>query len=634
MFEAVRKNKRVAQIILGLIIIPFAFFGLDAFFATDPNRQELASVGGVPITAAEFSNALRMQQDRLRQVAGAEFDSSITQTPAFRQQVLDALINQHLLARFAEEHRLTVSADQLREAILQIPAFHMNGQFSPDAYQMGVRNLGLTATMFEQQLAQDLRLRQITEGIGDSALVAGPTVHQTLIAQLQSRTVATLAFPTANYSAQVTVSDDDIKRYYDENGAQFERAPRVKAQYVILDQKALSGGEEVSEADARQFYQNNLVRYGRAEERSARHILLELAPNASDEEVAKVTEKANALVAELRANPASFAEVAQRESQDPGSAPRGGDLGFFSASTMTEAFSKAAFGMEKGQISEPVRSEYGLHIIQLEDIRPADVRPFEEVRSEIEGEIRRQIGERRYTEVATEFANMLYEQSDSLQPVAERFKLEIKESDWIDARNGDIEGFRNTQLIEGLFAPEAAEEQHNLGAIEIEHGRMLGARVQTFEPAHRLPLEEVRDRVREALVLQGAAKLAREAGEAALARVRNGENIATDTQTWSAPAELTRGTATREQQGVFALSAATLPAYTGGASADGGYLIYRLDKVTHPTVEDKDPREEIIRGEYQRMLGQRDFAAFLASLRGRYKVEVQAAALAAFNPMY
>ena len=313
MFEAVRKNKRVAQIILGLIIIPFAFFGLDAFFATDPNRQELASVGGVPITAAEFSNALRMQQDRLRQVAGAEFDNSITQTPAFRQQVLDALINQHLLARFAEEHRLTVSADQLREAILQIPAFHMNGQFSPDAYQMGVRNLGLTATMFEQQLAQDLRLRQITEGIGDSALVAGPTVHQTLIAQLQSRTVATLAFPTANYSAQVTVSDDDIKRYYDENGAQFERAPRVKAQYVILDQKALSGGEEVSEADARQFYQNNLVRYGRAEERSARHILLELAPNASDEEVAKVTEKANALVAELRANPASFAEVAQRE---------------------------------------------------------------------------------------------------------------------------------------------------------------------------------------------------------------------------------------------------------------------------------------------------------------------------------
>ena len=634
MFEAVRKNKRVAQIILGLIIVPFAVFGLDAFFATDPNRQELASVGGVPITAAEFSNALRMQQDRLRQVAGAEFDSSITQTPAFRQQVLDTLINQHLLARFAEEHRLMVSADQLRDAILQIPAFHMNGQFSPDAYQAGVRNLGMTPTMFEQQLAQDLRLQQITEGIGDSALVAGPTVHQTLIAQLQSRTVATLAFPAANYSAQVTVTDDDIKRFYDENAARFERAPRIKAQYVILDQKALGGGEEVSEADAHQFYQNNLVRYGRAEERSARHILLELAPNASDEEVARVTEKATALIAELRANPASFAEVAQRESQDPGSAPKGGDLGFFSASTMTEAFSKAAFGMEKGQISEPVRSEYGLHIIQLEDIRPADVRPFEDVRGEIENEIRRQLGERRYTEMATEFANMLYEQSDSLQPVAERFKLEIKESDWIDARSGDIEGFRNTQLIEGLFAPEAAEEQHNLGAIEIEHGRMLGARVKTFEPAHRLPLEEVRDRVREALVQQGAARLAREAGETALVRVRNGENIATEAQAWSAPTDLTRGTATPEQQGVFALSAATLPAYSGGTSADGGYLIYRLDKVTHPTVEDNDPREEIIRGEYQRMLGQRDFAAFLASLRTRYKVEVQAVALAAFNPTY
>lgn len=627
MLEAVRSNKRVAQIILALLIVPFAFFGLDSYFDDAPGGKEVATVGKSKISMVEFDQALREQQDRLRESMGGEVDRTMLESEPIRRAVVDNLVNQRLLALHAADSRMVVTQQQLQQVIAGVGAFQQDGRFSIERYEAAVRAQGMTPAVFESRLMQDLRIQQIAQAVGESAFAAKTSMQRFLAAQLEERKVSELRFPASRFLADVKLADDAAKQFYDGNAARFERPARLRAEYVVFNQDALLGQIVISDDAARKFYEANAERFGQPEERSARHILISAAADASADEVAKAGEKAAAILAQLRSDPKRFTELAKAESQDPGSAPRGGDLGFFGRGAMVKPFEDAVFSLGKGQISDVVRSDFGFHIIEVTDIKVAHARPFEQVKAEIVDELKRQEASKRFAEQAEVFSNTVYEQSDSLKPVADALKLEIRTTDWIHRDGGALGDITNEKLLNALFADDAAKSGRNVEAVEVSRGTLVSARVLEFQAAQRVPFDEVKASIEQQLRTDEAAKLATARGEAALAALGKGEAVTGD---WTAVQTVQRSKPTlgpTATAAVFGAPAAKLPAYAGAAMQDGGYAVFRIESVNRPEVAKDDPRLKALAEQYQRLMAERDFNAFLTGLRDRYKVEINTAAV-------
>ena len=626
MFEAVRNNKRIAQVILAILVIPFAFFGMDAYFSESASTTEVAQVGGTTISAYDFDQALREQQDRLRANAGGQVDRALLESAELRRVVLENLINQRVLALYAADNRLVVTPQQLQDTIAGVPAFQEEGRFSLQRYENLVRAQGMNPATFEARLAQDVRVQQIVAAVGDAGFVPETSARRFLDAQLEERRIRELRFAADRLGADATVSDEQIAAYYEANPARFERPARLKAEYLVFDRASIEQKVAIADEAVRAFYEGNQQRFGVAEERQARHILLTLADNAEQGEVDKVMAEARAIVETLRQDPGKFGDIAREKSQDPGSASRGGDLGFFGRGMMVGAFEDAVFALDKGRISDPVRSEFGVHIIEVTDIKPSSIKPLEAVRDEIVAELRGQEAGRRFAELAEQFANTVYEQPDSLAPAAEAIGLEVRTSDWI-SRESAPEPFNNERLLNAVFGDEAAQKGRNTEAIEIGNGTLVSARVKTFEAAKRLPLDEVRSRIVDELRREQGRKKALEQGEAALAGLGKGESVAVS---WSEERVLQRGAPglpAAAMQAVFSAPAEPLPAHVGVHMPEGDYVIYRIEAVQRPQIDAEDPRIAAVASQYAQLLAGRDFGAFISDLRQRYEVKVQASAL-------
>lgn len=627
MFEAVRNNKRIAQFILALLIIPFAFFGMDAYFTDGPGANEIATVDGSKISAAEFDQALREQQDRLRESMGGSVDRAMLESEAMRRSVVENLVNQRLLALYAADENMVVTPQQLQQVIAGVPAFQSDGRFSLERYEAALRAQGMTPAMFEARLAQDLRIQQIARAVGESAFVPRTSARNYLAAQLEERRIREMKFSPEAFSDQVKLADDAAKQFYEANPDRFQQPARLRAEYVVFDQDALAADSAVTDEQIRQYYEANSARFGQPEERSARHILIAVPADAPEDEVAKAREKAERLLAELRKDPSRFAELAKAESDDPGSAGQGGDLGYFGRGAMVKPFEDAAFGLGEGEISDVVRSDFGFHIIQVSGVKPASVRPLEAVRDEIEQELRRQEAGRRYAELAEQFSNMVYEQPDSLQPVAEALGLEIRTTDWISRAGAKLGEFDNPRLLDALFSDGAIESRHNTEAIEVERGALVSARVTDYEAARRLPFEQVKADIEQQLRTEEAARLAVARGEEVLAALKKGETVSRD---WSEPRLLKRVDAELPPQAleaVFGAPTRELPTDVGVALPDGAFVVLRIEEVVRPELAENDPRVQAVMQQYERLIAERDFSAFLASLRQRYEVEINEAAL-------
>ena len=624
MFEAVRNNKRITQFILAIIIVPFAFFGMDAYFSGGPGGGEVATVGGNSITVAEFDRALRDQQDRIRTAQEGDFDRELLESPAFRYAVLDNLINQRVLAYHADQSRLNVPAAALQRSITEQSAFQQDGSFSLERYQTLLQAQGMSPAQFEARLAYDIRTQKVIEAVSGSGFAGQEPVRRLAQAQLEERDVSRVILSVEELMAEVELADDAAHDFYLANSEQFERPARVRAEYVVLDEAAVMAGIEADEARARQAYDADQERFGQPEERRARHILVRVDADADEEEQAQARERIDALAAELAEDPTRFEEVAREASEDPGSARAGGDLGFFGPGVMVPEFEEVAFALEEDAISEPVRSDFGYHIIQVTDIRAGTVQPFDEVRDELVTELQRQEAAAQYPLLAEQFANTVYEQPDSLEPAAEALGLEIHTSDWV-MRGGDMDGYEDERLVRGLFSNDALEYGENVEAIEVERGVLVSARVLEFEEAALLEFEDVRAEIEERLRFEGAAQLAREQGEELLAAARAGE---ADAQ-WEEGITLQRGTPGLPEnvtRAVFGASAETLPAYVGVAEA-GDYVVYRIDEVRQASIEDDDARMQLLAAQYDRLIGELDVEAYLMALREAYDVEIHAAAL-------
>ncbi|SDH89129.1 SurA N-terminal domain-containing protein [Propionivibrio dicarboxylicus] len=628
MFDAVRNNQRIVQIFLGLITLPFAFWGVDSYVRNSGAGSDVASVGDTKITVPQFDAALRERQDQMRQALGQNFRPEMLNTPDARLSVLNGMIDQRLLLIESSKNRLVTTDEALRDVIAKIPALQDDGKFSMEKYERVLRAQGMSQPQFEAKLRQDLTMRQLMGTVGDSAFVARAQADTVTNLQLEERQFNEFRFPAEQFLDKVKLAADAAQKYYDENKAQFEIAEQVKAEFLILSQDAIQSQATVSDAEVKSWYESHKDKYQQAEERRASHILI-MAKSEGEKAAAKA--KAEDVLKEVRKAPAKFAEFAKQYSQDPGSAKSGGDLGYFGRGSMVKAFEDTVFKQKEGEISDVLESEFGYHIIKLTGIKPGKVRSLDEVRADIESDLKRQTATRKFAEAAEAFNNMVYEQSDSLQPAAEKFKLKIQQSGWLkknpDPREAAALGpFANEKILGALFSEDSIKGKRNTEAYEIAQNTLLAARVLEHVPASTKPFESVRTDIEKLLKLREAASLAQAAGEARLEELRKGGD---DKLAWSASKQASR-MAPRDLSPVavralFKADTQKLPAYVG-ASAGNGYAIYKIVKVGMPEKLD-EARRQALRNEYTRILAQEELSAYVNALRARTKIDINTAVL-------
>ncbi|MDR3299692.1 MAG: SurA N-terminal domain-containing protein [Candidatus Accumulibacter sp.] len=624
MFDAVRNNKRIVQVFLGLITLPFAFWGIESYMGNLGAGNDLASVGDTKISYPQFEQALRDRQDQLRQSMGDQFKLEMMNAPQTRLGILNDLINQRLLSLEVASKRLTTSDQELQNYIANIPAFQENGTFSQPRYEAKQRARGMSPEQFEARARQELTLRQLIGAVDTSAFVSSTQAEALLRIQTEERKFNEFTFATAPFAEKLTITPETARKFYDENQKRFEVPEQVKVEYIVLSLDALMSQVTVSETEIAVWYDGHLDRYQRPEERRASHILI-MPDGDGGKEKAKT--QAEAVLKEVRENPSRFADLAKQHSRDPGSAEKGGDLGFFSRGMMVKPFDDAVFGLKNEAISGLVETEYGYHIIKVTAIRELEQKPLREVSAEIADELKRQTASRQFAEAAETFSNMVYEESDSLQPAAARFRLKIEQTDWLPKNAGPqaraaLGPLDNDKVLAALFSEDAIKNRRNTEALEVASNTLLSARVTEHAAAALHPFDAVKDGIEQTLKNDEAVKQAASAGEARLAELQKGE----DQVAWSETRVLSRQQARQSPlpaaalQAIFKADARKLPAYAGVNVGDG-YALFRITEVARPDKIDED-QLNALKNEYANLVAQEDLSVYLASLRSRCKIDI------------
>jgi len=622
-FNIVRNNKRLMQVVLALVALPFAFWGIDSYQRVMSRSGEVAEVGGQKISEQEFSEALRQQQDRLRGMLGRNFDPSLLDSPAMRREMLDGMISQRLLMQHAARNHLTVSNEMLVETTMSIPAFQVDGRFSRERYDAALQNERMSPETFDAALRRDLVIQQVSGALADSGFVSKSAADR--FAQLRAQQRETAEHRIQADARRVQVGADAIRAFYDGNPARFQVPEEVQVEYLVLSTDALLAAEQIGAGEIAKYYESNLSKYGEPEQRRASHILISVKRDAGDEDKRKARERAEGVLAQLRKSPGSFADLAKKESGDPGSASQGGDLGFFARGMLVRPFEEAAFSLKPGQISDLVESDFGFHIIKITGIRPGKVKTLEEVRPEIERELRKQQAGKHFAEAAEAFSNLVYEQSDSLKPAAERFKLAVQQAQGVTRQGAGVPALNNPRLLAALFSDDSIKNRRNTEAVETSPGTLVSARVLNHKAASLRSFEEVKDGIAKQLAQQEALALSKKQGAELLEELRKGDAskarfgaaklVSRDDPKDLAPAAVRQ---------VFAVDASKLPAYAGVESNDG-YAIYRVSRVVD--VQPDETKKRSVQAELGRASGSQEFRAFLDGLRADTKVEINREAL-------
>jgi len=633
MFDIVRNNRKITQGFLALITLPFAFWGVDSYVRNADSGTGVATVGGSKIALPELQSALREQQDRMRAQLGGKVDPAMFETPQMRRAVLDSLITQRVLAEQTQKAGLMVSNDQLAQFIAGVPSLQENGKFSKERYEAVVAAQGMSKEMFEARLRQDMAMQQLMLPVSNAGIGSQVAASRWLATQLEQREVAQVLLMPEAYAGQVKLAADAAQKYYDTNRKAFELPDQLRAEFVVLSRDSLVAQMVISDDEIKAYYKAHADRYRTGETRRASHILIPVAKSATEAEVGAAKAKADELLAKLKANSGDFSKLAREHSQDTISAAKGGDLDWFGRGAMVKAFEDAAFALKDGQTSDVVRSDFGFHIIRLTGVRPEQVKPMAEAKAEIVAEIRREAGTKKYSEAAEAFGNMVYEQADSLKPAAEKWKLELRQSQWL-ARDGKVPApFDNKKLLTALFGDDPVKNKRNTEAVEIVPGTLVSARVLEYKPAAVQPFEAVKTDIEKRLIREEAAKLAIKDGEEKLAMLAKGEAVKL---TWSAAHNVSRmdakGLPPEALRAVFKADVGKLPAHVGAGFSGNGYALYRISSVTAGEPGKDDPRGRGLAQQYARVVAEEDFAAWMATLKEKYPVTINKAALESKQP--
>ena len=631
MFEFVRTHNRLFQFLLLVLILPgFVLVGVQGYshFMAE-GQNSVASVDGVKITNTEWDTVRRQQVERMR-AQMPNVDAKLFDTPEFKRESLEQLVRERVMQTAANKQRLYVSDARLQSVFISDPQFAFMRNPDGTVNKNMLIAQGMSSEMFAQRLRQDLTLRQVMAGVGDSALASTADAAVAFDAYLQRREIQIQRFDAAEFAAQVKPSDADVEAFYKDpaNAARFQLPESAEIEFIVLDLSALQGDIKLAEEDLRKYYSENASRYAVAEERRASHILIKADKGAAKAERDKAKARAEELLVQLRKNPAAFAELARKNSQDEGSAANGGDLDYFGRGAMVKPFEDAAFALKSGEISNVVESDFGFHIIQLTGVRGGDTKSFESVRAQIEQEVRKQLAQKRFTELAEQFGNTVYEQADSLKPAAELAKLKIQTATvQRKPQPGATGPLASAKLLDAVFADDAVRNKRNTEAVETGPSQLVAARVVKHQPVRLPPLADVQVQVRAQLVQKLAGDLAVKAGKERLEELRR--SGAADGL--AAPVLVSRaapGTLPRQvMSAALSADASKLPAYVGAEAGAGSYVLVRINKVMPrdpALLDDKRAAQQ-----YAQAWAGAESQAYYAALKSRYKVSISASAAGA-----
>ncbi len=636
MFDFFRKHTWLLQVVLAFVVI--AFVGTGAYqqygsMMADDNAT-VAKIDGRKLTRSEWEVAQREQIERVRRQM-PNVDPKIFDTPDMKRQSLDALVRERVTLTAAEKLHVVVTDERLQRELLSVPQFKRpDGSFDFDAYKALVASQGMTPAMFETRMRQDMALRQVLQGVSGTVIAPLSTTSAALDAMFQQREVQVQRFATKDEAGKVAPTDADIEKFYKDpaNALQFQAAEAADIEYLVLDLATLKKSITVSDKDLRDYYAANEKRYTVLEERRASHILVKVDASASAADRAKAKTKAEGLLAEVKKNPALFADVARKNSDDPGSAEKGGDLDFFGRGGLAaKPLEDAAFALRTDEIGPLVESEFGYHIVRLTAVRGGDKRSFESARAEIEGEVQTQLAQKRFSEAAVEFTNTVYEQPDSLKPAADKLKLELLRAQGMHRTPvpGAGGALANPKFLEALFGTDAIRNKRNTEAVEIAPNTMVSGHIVKYEPAHQLPLADVKVRVHDRLVTVQAAAFAHKLGEARLTELRAAPDAVMPDAAVTVSRAQPRELAGPLIDAVLKAPAAKLPAFVGVELGDQGYAVVKIVKVLG-----RDPVAADAKGaqsQYGQAWADAEAQAYYAALKTRFKVEIRPNVLAAVD---
>lgn len=631
MFDLVTKHKTVAQVILFLLMVPFAFFGVDYYFRGSAGEGTVATVGGDKITQAEFADLMREQGDQMRRSMGRNFDPAMFDSPEVRFALLDLLVNQRLLMSKARAEKFRVSDAQLQQFIGAIPAFQEEGKFSPERYRQLLTSQNMSAPMFEQRMRQDLIVGAVQEPVASANIVARPSALQYLGLLEQQREVAVAPVELEPFLKDVKIDEAQAREFYDKNPTAFQTPEQAKIEYVLLTQDALTAQAAVDASEIKKQYDANVKQYTAPEERSAAHILIPVKPDAKDDAKAAAKTLADEVYAKAKANPAKFGELAKEFSKDPGSAEQGGDLGSFGRGAMVKPFEDAVFAAKAGDLLPPVLSDFGWHIIKVTGVRPARTQPFEEVKAQIENELKKQKAAQKFATSADQFQNLVYEQADSLNGVGKALDLKIETTPLITRSQAQALGLGNPKFVQALFSPESIQGKRNTEAIEVAPNTLIAGRIVEYKPAAPRPFTDVKDEIRNQLQRKGASELAQKVGSEKLKLLNEGKSEKDAGVTFGKLVTVGRG---QSQPGlppdvltrVFQANPDKLPSYTGATNERGGFSIVKVLKVLTPSDGDK-ARVDMASSRLSDQIGRELLAAYMASLKAKADVKINQANL-------
>ena len=609
---------KAAQVILALILIPFALFGIDSYLNQAGNNLSIAKVNGYKIALPEYNRAIENVRNRMM-TEGKKVDPAMFDSFEFKESVVDGLISKQLVNNDIKKSKFKITDQQLSQYIIGMPEFQKDGKFSQELYDKVLQNNQLTPKKFEESIRNDLLIQQVRDGLQKLTFIPPNNLAETLKATSQQREISVAEFKTKEYMAKANIAEKEMQAFYDQNKSKFLAPEQVKAEFVVFSLASILPTINVTDDEIKAFYKTNSDKYQNQQQREASHILIAASKNAAPAEKAKAKAKAEELLSQIRKNPKQFEELATKYSQDPESAKKGGELGAFGRGMMVKPFDDAVFSMKVNEISNIVESDFGYHIIKLTKII-GEGGSFDSMKPQIKAELIYQKGQEKFAALAEEFSNKVYEQSSSLDAVSKKFNLPIQKTDWI-SRNDSDKFFKNETLMNALYSKESIKDHRNTEAIEVTPNNLISARVVDYKAQSTKPFTDVKKNIEDYLKFEAAKKTVASEGEAALKTISD-----TSRKIDWQPAVLvdrknTKGLSEAVINHAYKMPTDKLPSYSGFVDGNNGYVIVKVNKVSFPN-DNNEENKKAFALDYTEALTSEYLSAYLKGLKAKASVSV------------
>jgi len=522
MLQDIRNSTQstAAKVVVGLIVVTFALFGVESIVGGLSGEPEVATVNGNEISESRFMRALEGKRRQILAQMGERADPDLIDEGLLRKSVLEGMINEEILADDAAQKDLYVAEVAVDNYIRNIEQFKVDGEFSNERMQLILRNAGLTLKDYKDSLKKQFMLNQPRSALIASAFVLDQEQNEIVALDRQERTFGVATVYKRDYLDAISVGDDEVAAYYEENKSDYKKPENVDVSYLVLDKRKLADSVEIDEGDVRVMYESEKASYEGEEARHAAHILIKIDEDVTENEA---LEKIQEIETKLN-DGQSFEALAKEFSEDEGSAEAGGDLGVSARGVYVSDFEDALFALEEGAVSKPVKTEFGYHLIKLLAVEENEVPSFEEMRASLTQRMKDERADQLYADQLERLADISYSSPDLTEP-AENLDLEVKELAGVSAASSD-NIFSNIKVQRLLFDDELVKDKNNSEVVELDEDRAMVFRVETYHEESIRPLEEVREQVRDTLIAAKAKEYAESVGQAFLARIEAGEEPA------------------------------------------------------------------------------------------------------------